>query len=115
MVLFGCTCGYLGAMERFTRSFYDDCDVILISGKQGNLLYLDAHTQLPIRCELKNMVVEFSEYGHIDGFGNMPYAISTMSEEGILTTSEIIEVAELSGLPSGFFDIPKQTEEITLD
>jgi hypothetical protein len=115
MVLFGCTCGYLGAMERFTRSFYDDSDVIMISGRQGNLLYLDARSQLPMRYELKNAVVEFTEYAHIDGFGQMPFMIAKMSEEEILSMTKITSVSKHVGFPLDFFDTPQSNQQITLD
>jgi hypothetical protein len=115
MILFGCTCGYLDAMQRFKRSYYDDSDIILISGRQGNSLYLDARTQLPIRYELKNVVVEFTEYDRIEGFGHMPFMIATMNTEGTLSITRITSVSKQKDLPVGFFNTSEQNKAITLD
>ncbi|MBA7602839.1 hypothetical protein ES703_09935 [subsurface metagenome] len=108
MVLFGRRCGYLGTMEKISFPSYEARDNLLATGRQGNKLYLDYRTYLPIRFEWINKVVLFEEYKTIDGLGDIPSLIVESSIDGV---DEIIRITDVDIhviIPANFFSVPKQ-------
>jgi hypothetical protein len=115
MVLYGCTCGYLTIIDRNNNPIYEDNDIIILSGKQGNILVLNARSKLPSKFELKEKVVEFDEYKTIEGFGTIPFLITQTGPDGSVRISRITEVLRNVPIPLGFFDRPKSSDEVSLD
>ena len=115
MVLYGCTCGYLVVIEHYNTPIYEDNDIIIFSGKQGNLLVLDSRSKLPSKFELNDKVVEFDEYKTIDGFGTIPFLVIQTGVDGSIGISRITDVEKNVALPMDFFDKPKPSNEISLD
>lgn len=114
MVLYGCKCGYLSAMEKTSFSLYEGREAILVSGKQGNKLYLDYGTLLPMRWEFMNKTVVFKEYKKIDGLGKVPFLIVKSSLDEVDEITRITDVEKQVSIPRNFFSVPKQEIE-TLD
>ncbi|MCK4584920.1 hypothetical protein KAU13_05835, partial [candidate division WOR-3 bacterium] len=106
--------GYLLAMEKISVSHYEERDVVLAEGKQGNKLYLDYKTRLPMRYELKNKVVVFEEYKTINGLGKFPFLIVTRLNNEVVAITRITDVEKQVSIPRNFFSVPKQEIE-TLD
>jgi len=113
-VLYGCSCGYLSGLEKASLSMYDGSNAVVVSGRQGNKLYLDYNTHLPFAYELKTKRVEFNDYKKLDGLGNIPYKV-VISGNG--ETAEIIEIQDVRNeipIQKNFFSVPKPKEK-TLD
>ncbi len=114
ILLFGCSYGYLSAMDKSSVSRYEEKDVILITGRQGNKLYLDYSTHLPFRYILRNKVISFSEYKTIDGFGKVPFLIIEGDTDEPTEIIRITDVEKQALIPINFFSVPKP-EEKTVD
>ena len=111
LLLFGSSSGYLSAMDKSSVSRYEGRDVILITGRQGNKLYLDYSTNLPFRYELRNKVISFSEYKTIDGFGNVPFLIVANKASRVGEIIRITDVEKQVLIPANFFSVPEQNNE----
>jgi hypothetical protein len=109
VVLFGRRCGYLTMIEEVSDGYYDGRTAILATGKQGNRLYLNAATGLPMRFEWSNETVDFEEYNDVQGFGSIPFLI-------IRTRDQNVEIIRITGvqkpvkIPKNFFSVPTQEE-----
>jgi hypothetical protein len=114
IVLFGCPCGYLGGMEKVTSVYHEGVDAVYATGKQGNKLYLNNETKLPLRFELDNSVVVFDDYTKVEGIGLMPFLIVEMRLNEIVEMTRIAGVERRVSLPRNFFSVPQQEVE-TLD
>jgi hypothetical protein len=107
-VFYGCACGYLLAIDEISSSYLGSRAVTLATGRQGNRLYLDYRTQLPIRYELRNKIVEFKNYEEIDGLGKIPFLIVKSGKKGgVAEIIRITEVNEKVSIPVNFFSVPK--------
>ena len=115
MVLYGCTCGYLSAMEKSSVSLYEGREVLCTTGKQGNILYVDYRTNLPLRFEFHNNVVEFEEYKTIDGLGKIPFLIVKRRRHEVVEIIRITDVENQINIPVNFFSVPKLREGELLD
>jgi len=115
MVLYGCTCGYLSAMEKSSVSLYEGREVLCTTGKQGNILYVDYRTNLPLRFEFHNNVVEFEEYKTIDGLGKIPFLIEKRRGNEVVEIIRITDVENQINIPVNFFSVPKLREGELLD
>ncbi len=115
MVLFGCPCGYLSAMEQIYESDYEETAAIFATGRQGNKLFLDYKTHLPIRYELNNKSVVFGKYKKIDGFGNFPFFMAKTGPDGVAAITRITDVEKMIILPANFFSVPRHSDTETLD
>jgi len=116
-VLYGCSCGcgYLQRMEKTTTGLYGGSDALLVTGRQGNRLYLDYVSHLPIRYEFRNTVAEFKEYKKVDGFGEAPFLIVKSGKlDGVAEIVRITDIENLVVIPRNFFSVPKPKEQ-TLD
>ncbi len=110
-LLFGCACGYLTGMERKETIWYEGRDVIHATGRQGNEVYIDLKTLLPIKYELRGRVVIFDEYKKVDGIGNIPYSIVQSRDNEVIAITRITDTHRRTSLPSNFFSVPKQDVE----
>ncbi|MCK4584329.1 hypothetical protein KAU13_02825, partial [candidate division WOR-3 bacterium] len=106
--------GYLLAMEKTSFSLYEGREIILVSGKQGNKLYLEYGTLLPMRWEFTNKTVVFKEYKKIDGLGKVPFLIVKSSLDEVDEITRITDVEKQVSISRNFFSVPKQEIE-TLD
>jgi hypothetical protein len=115
MVLYGCDCGYLSAIDKIYEYTLNGKLVLLAEGRQGNRLYLDYKTHLPIRYEWYEMVIEFDEYKTIEGFGRVPFLITKTGSESEPAISRITDIVTMVRLPANFFSVPKPSDTETLD
>ena len=107
-VHYGCACGYLLGIDEISSTYLGTRAVTLATGRQGNRLYLDYRTQLPIRYELRNKIVEFKDYEEIDGLGKIPFLIVESGKKG--GVAEIIRITDVKkkvSIPVNFFSVPK--------
>jgi hypothetical protein len=98
--------GYLSTIEKISDSYYNGRYVTLATGRQGNILYLDSRTHLPVKFEWLNEVVEFEEYNKIDGFGEVPFKIAK-TIDGATEMLKITDIQEQVSIPKNFFSVPK--------
>ncbi len=111
VVLFGCTCGYLGGMEEVTSVYHEGTDALYATGKQGNELYLNNETKLPLRYDWKKNTVLFDEYTKVEGIGLMPFLIVEMRMNEIVEITRIAGVDRRISIPRNFFSVPQQEIE----
>jgi hypothetical protein len=111
MILFGCTCGYLGGMEKVTSVYHEGVDAVYATGKQGNELYLNTETKLPLRYEHDTRTAVFDEYTEVEGIGLMPFLIVEMRLNEIVEITRIAGVERRVSLPRNFFSVPQQEVE----
>ncbi|MCK4576156.1 hypothetical protein KAU34_07090, partial [candidate division WOR-3 bacterium] len=111
MILYGYRRGYLSTIEETSDSYYNGRYVVLATGRQGNKLYLDSGTHLPVRFEWLNEVVEFEEYNEIDGLGEVPFLI-VKTIDGVPEILRITDIQKQVSIPKNFFSVPKQEVEI---
>ncbi len=108
IVRYGYACGYLLAIDEISSSHLGTRAVTLATGRQGNRLYLDYKTQLPIRYELRNKIVEFKDYEEINGLGKIPFLIVKSGKKGgVAEIIRITDVNEKVSIPVNFFSVPK--------
>ena len=113
-VHYGCACGYLLAIDEISPTYLGTRAVTLATGRQGNRLYLDYRTQLPIRYELRNKIVEFKDYKEIDGLGKIPFLIVESGKKGgVAEIIRITDVNEKVSIPVNFFSVPKHLKVVT--
>lgn len=112
MILYGCNCSYLSALEKDTVSQLEGRNVLLAKGKQGNKLYIDKSTKLAIQFELRGKTAKFDEYKSVDGFGNIPYLVIVEKGGKVSEIIRITDVANQVIVPGNFFSVPKPDIEI---
>lgn len=115
MVLYGCDCGYLSGIDKIFEYTLESKLVLLAEGRQGNRLYLDYKTHLPIRYEQYGMTIEFSEYKTIEGFGKVPFLITKTGSESDAAITRITDIVTMVQMPANFFSVPKTEDRETLD
>lgn len=111
VVLFGCPCGYLGGMETVVPVYHEGVDALYATGIQGNKLYLNDETMLPLRFEYHKSAVVFDDYTQVDGIGLMPFLIVEMRQNEIVEMTRIAGVERRVSLPRNFFSVPQQEVE----
>lgn len=112
LILYGCNCGYLSALEKDTVSQIEGRNVLLAKGKQGNRLYINRSTKLPIQFELSGKTAKFEEYKSVDGLGNIPYLIIKKRSGEVKEIMRITDVENQIMVPGNFFSVPKPDIEI---
>ena len=111
MVLFGCNCANFGAMEKVEVVSYEGSRALYGTGKQGNELYLDEATNLPLRYKRNNIVYLFREYTKVEGIGSIPFLIVKSHLDEVAEIVRVAGVDRRVSLPRNFFSVPKPEVE----
>lgn len=111
MVLFGCSCANFGALEKVNPISFEGSDALYGTGEQGNSIYLDEETSLPLRYEWNQNAYEFKEYTLIEGVGSLPFLIVKSHLDAIAEIVRIEGVERRVSLPRNFFSVPQQEVE----
>lgn len=110
-VLFGCNCANFGALEKVASVWYEGSRAWHGTGKQGNSLYLDEATSLPLRYEWNENVYEFTQYAKVEGIGLIPFLIIKSHLDEVAEMVRIEGVERNVSIPRNFFSVPQQDVE----
>ena len=111
VVLFGCNCANFGALENVQVVSYEGLNALCGTGKQGNRLYLEEATSLPLRYEWNSNVYLFKEYTAVEGIGKIPFLIVKSHLDNVVEIVRVVGVDRQLSLPRNFFSVPQPDVE----